>query len=302
MQLLGTFEPADVVDLVEDHKREDLADAGYGAEPVQGVGVMILRCTEDEVLELPQHHVVVGNESEIDVDVLLHGEITEASRCLASVGWVRELLLENRQVVLAVGILDVGQEFGAFTREVESSSEQVTGSAHLVRVDVCLREHATAQYYGDLVSVDAIVFGFAAVDGFHVEGVAEYEVDSFAAVAIGEPVPGGDALDGDYWIFTVIGDSFEKGGRVGAEVFVQQNLASLIEDAKIHGASMEVDAAIMPVLLGVESHRGLLVEGSMGPGAYLSSKLPGEAFMSIKRMNLPCATGAVDMSAGRRCK
>jgi hypothetical protein len=38
---------------------------------------------------------------------------------------------------------------------------------------------------------------------------------------------------------------------------------------------MEVDATIMLVLLGVESHKGLLVKGfSYAPRAYLSSKLP----------------------------
>jgi hypothetical protein len=42
---------------------------------------------------------------------------------------------------------------------------------------------------------------------------------------------------------------------------VQQDLAGLVEDAEVHGASMEVDAAIVLVLLGVESHKGLLVEG-----------------------------------------
>jgi hypothetical protein len=31
------------------------------------------------------------------------------------------------------------------------------------------------------------------------------------------------------------------------------------------------------------------------PGAYLSSKLPGEAFMSIKRLKLPGASGGVDL-------
>jgi hypothetical protein len=36
------------------------------------------------------------------------------------------------------------------------------------------------------------------VDGFHVQGVAEGEMDAFAAAEVGEPVPGKHALDGDY--------------------------------------------------------------------------------------------------------
>jgi hypothetical protein len=46
---------------------------------------------------------------------------------------------------------------------------------------------------------------------------------------------------------------------------VQKYLTGLAEDAEVHGASMEVDAAIMRVLLGVESHRGLLVVGFAEP-------------------------------------
>jgi hypothetical protein len=66
------------------------------------------------------------------------------------------------------------------------------------RIDVSLGEHSTTQYHGDLMSVDAIVLGFATVDGFHVEGVAEHEVDAFTSAQIGEPIPGEDALDSDY--------------------------------------------------------------------------------------------------------
>ncbi len=49
-----------------------------------------------------------------------------------------------------------------------------------------------------MTQVDAIVLGFAAVDGFHVEGMAEHKVDALASAQIGEPLPGEDALDRDY--------------------------------------------------------------------------------------------------------
>ena len=78
--------------------------------------------------------------------------------------------------------------------------------------------------------------------------------------------------------------ALRKASGYARKVFVQQDLAGLIEDTEVHGTRMEVDAAVVFVLPGVESHRGLLVEGSMGPGSHLSSKLPGEAFMSIKHM------------------
>ena len=44
-------------------------------------------------------------------------------------------------------------------------------------------------------------------------------------------------------------------------VAVQEHLARLVEDAQVHGACVQVDAAGVSVLLGVESHKGLLDEG-----------------------------------------
>ena len=45
---------------------------------------------------------------------------------------------------------------------------------------------------------------------------------------------------------------------------MQQDLSGLVQDAEVHGAGVEVDAAVVLVLLGVESHKGLLVEGFAG--------------------------------------
>jgi hypothetical protein len=44
------------------------------------------------------------------------------------------------------------------------------------------------------LGVDLIVLGFPAVDGFHVQGVAEHEGNPFTVAQIGNPIPGEDAL------------------------------------------------------------------------------------------------------------
>jgi hypothetical protein len=43
------------------------------------------------------------------------------------------------------------------------------------------------------------------------------------------------------------------------EVAVQQDLARLVADARIHRAGVEIDAAVVLVLLGVKAHDGLLL-------------------------------------------
>ena len=40
-EILDGGKSTDVVDFVEDDQREDLADAGYGSETEEGVGVML---------------------------------------------------------------------------------------------------------------------------------------------------------------------------------------------------------------------------------------------------------------------
>jgi hypothetical protein len=83
----------------------------------------------------------------------------------------------------------MGEEFAPLPDEVETAPEKVAGRAHLRRIDVGFREHPAAQERGDLVGVDPIVLGLAAMDGLHVQGVAEDEADLLAGAQIGEPGP-----------------------------------------------------------------------------------------------------------------
>jgi hypothetical protein len=142
---------------------------------------------------------------------------------------------------------------------MQPAAQQVAGGPHRGRIDVGLGEHPAPQQDGDLVGVDPVVLGFAAVDGFHIEGVPEDEADPFGGAEIGEPVPGEHALDGNDEVFAVRGDRVEERLRGRPEVAVQQDLARLVEDAQIHRAGVEIDAAVVLVLLGVKAHDGLLL-------------------------------------------
>ena len=132
--------------------------------------------------------------------------------------------------------------------------EQVTGRPHLGGIDVGLREHAAAQQHGNLLGIDLVVFGLAAVDGFHIEGMAEDKGNAFLGTEVGEPVPGEDTFDGDDQIVPIGRNGLEKRFWAGFHVPVQQDLAVLVQDTDVHGAGMQVDAAVKLVLFGVESH------------------------------------------------
>jgi hypothetical protein len=67
------------------------------------------------------------------------------SVCLA-----RELLMDLRQIVLTVGILNMCQELSPFAHEMYSAPKQVARGPHLGRIDIRLRQHPAAQEHSDL--------------------------------------------------------------------------------------------------------------------------------------------------------
>jgi acetyl-CoA carboxylase biotin carboxyl carrier protein len=162
------------------------------------------------------------------------------------------------EVVLMVRVLDVRQEVAPAAHQMEPPAQQVPRRAHLGRVDVGLGQVPASQQVGDLEGIDAVVLGLAAVDGLHVEGVAEDEGDPFPPAEVREPVPGEDALGGDDEVFAVGRDGGQEGLGTAAQVLVEEDLALAIEDAQVHRLRVEVDPAVVGVALRVESHGSLL--------------------------------------------
>ena len=98
------------------------------------------------------------------------------------------------------------------------------------------------------------MFGLAAMDGLHVEGMTEDERDVFLGAQVGKPVPGEHAFDRHDNIGPVRGNGSEKGFRVRLHMAGYPDLAPLVEDADVHHAGMQVDAAVKWVLRVVKSH------------------------------------------------
>ena len=86
-----------------------------------------------------------------------------------------------------------------------------------------------------ITEVDPVVLGLGSVNGLHVEGVTEDELDAFLLAEIGEPVPGEHALDGHDEIFAVGSDGSEEEVWSGLDVPVEEGLAGAVEDAEVHG-------------------------------------------------------------------
>ena len=74
---------------------------------------------------------------------------------------------------MTVGVTEVDQSLGATADEEGAATKQAAGFPHAFGVDVGLRQYAAAKRGGNLVGVDLVGLGLAAVDGFPVEGVSE---------------------------------------------------------------------------------------------------------------------------------
>ena len=101
-------ETADIVDFIDHHQGEDLADAGNGAQQAEHHGVMVACLLEHLALELEENGVVDIEEHHVGFDALADHGIGEQLGQADAVGVSVDAFGEPRQVVLGVGVLDVG--------------------------------------------------------------------------------------------------------------------------------------------------------------------------------------------------
>ena len=196
-EVLDSRKAPDLVDLVEDRERQDLADPWDRAESMVGLRVVLLGPSFEMELEIADDLVVVLDQHEVDLHALAGIGLGEGLGYAFPVSLVGDLGRGFGEVVLVVGVLYVGEEIASPPDQVQPPSKQISGRPHLGRVDVSLREVPAAEEGGDLEGINLVVLGFASVDGLHVEGVTENELDALSPAEIGDPVPGEHALDGD---------------------------------------------------------------------------------------------------------
>ena len=121
-----------------------------------------------------------------------------------------------------------------------------------------LRQHTTAQQHGNLLGIDPIIFGLTAMDGLHIEGMAQHRGNPFLLTQVRQPLPRKHTFHADDEVLFIGSNDPQKGFRRRRHIFVDEFGAVLIEDTDVHGAGMEIDATIMFMLLCVEIHPGLL--------------------------------------------
>jgi hypothetical protein len=191
---LDPREAADVLKLIEQDHTHKLADAGNGLSALQGLRMVLLGRVDNGPRDIAAPLIIVVNQGEVDCDTLLHGGIREPFRHPVPVRLVGQLLPARGPVVLAVGLLDVREELGAVTCQLYAAPAPVAGGTHLGGIDVGRREHPATQQNGDVLGVERVVFGLAAVDRLHRPRLPADQGHLCLGAEVGEPGPGQESM------------------------------------------------------------------------------------------------------------
>jgi hypothetical protein len=125
--ILHAWKPVDVMDVVEQDSTHKLADARDGLPAIQSLRIVRLGRLDDGLLDIAEQSIRVGHEGEVDFDALRHSGLREPVRHTGPVGLVGQFLPDRGQIVQAVGLLDVREEFSTFTGRRSAAPQQVAG-------------------------------------------------------------------------------------------------------------------------------------------------------------------------------
>ena len=106
---------------------------------------MVFGGVEEGEFDIAKPLIVIAAEREIHFDTLVHSRISKAFGDPITVGFVGNLFADRRQIILAVGLLDVCQALGPCACQLHPAPEQVAGRPHGSRIDIGLREHTPAK-------------------------------------------------------------------------------------------------------------------------------------------------------------
>jgi hypothetical protein len=75
----------------------------------------------------------LGNQPQVDLEALVHRGIGQALGHALAVGFGGDVLAELGQVILAVGLLDMGEELRPLAPQVDAAPQEIAGRPQLGR-------------------------------------------------------------------------------------------------------------------------------------------------------------------------
>jgi hypothetical protein len=178
-----------VMHLIAQDHTQNLAEAGDGWQALQGWRMGRRGRLDEAPLDSAEPLSIVVHQGEVDCDTLRHGGIRAPLRHTVPVRLVGQRLPDLGQIVWPGGLRPVAQAFGALTCQLSAAPAQVTGGPHRGGIDVGLWEPPATQQHSDVLGVDRVVFGLAAVDRLHRQRVPADNGQLFLGPEVGEPGP-----------------------------------------------------------------------------------------------------------------
>jgi hypothetical protein len=182
--------------------------------------IVSIGCLNELPLQRFYDAIIGRDHLQIHCHVLLHTGIIEPLCYPFSILGLGDAPERVRKIVLASGVLDVRKELCSLSHQMSASSQEISGGSHLGWIDISLGQCATSQEYGNFMGVDLVVFTLAAMNGFHIEGMAQNERNPFSGTKIGYPVPGEHALGSHHDVFPEGSDATEESLGMGIEISV----------------------------------------------------------------------------------
>ena len=99
-KILHPREALNIMDFVEQHEAEDLADTRDRLQQIQGVGVMVLGRFDEAEFDIAQQIIIGVDEGEIDFNTFLYRRISKTLGDPVTVGFVGDLFANGGQVIL----------------------------------------------------------------------------------------------------------------------------------------------------------------------------------------------------------
>ena len=124
-EITDLWEAVDVVDFVEDHQGEDFSDAGDGAKQVNGYRIMLWNECVDLSFDREDLRVKGVHECGIHPDGGTDHRIGETVFDTGAIRAAVDALFKRGQVVLSIGVLDVGLELCMMTGKVQPATKEI---------------------------------------------------------------------------------------------------------------------------------------------------------------------------------
>ena len=189
-------EAFDVVNLVQHRHGQNATDTRNTLQTKERVGIVELCVLFEKQIELLNLFVVEVDQIHVETHHSLQTVAFKSVGNPDSVSFVADRLLERGQVLLMVDHLYVSDRGSSAADDYAAFTQQIARVAKFCRINVGRGKIAAAQH-GELFRIDAVGLGFASVNGFDIQCVAEQEWQFLCGTKIGEPVPieGGFAAD-----------------------------------------------------------------------------------------------------------